>query len=84
MESIRIKQTVTPEGINIPFNKVRKFKGEQVEIIISNIGEIKPAKITRPSSLTKNLKEILEQYKDVKPFKNIDPLEWEREIRNEW
>jgi len=39
MESIRIKQTVTPEGISIPFHKVRKFKGEQVEIIISNMAQ---------------------------------------------
>ena len=84
MESIRIKQTVTPEGISIPFNKVRKFKGEQVEIIISNINVSKAKKVTRGSSLKKNLKEILEKYKDIKPFKNIDPLDWEREIRNEW
>ncbi len=84
MESIRIKQTVTPEGINIPFNKISKFKGEQVEIIISNIDGSKPKKTIKGSSLKKNMKEILEKYKDVKPFKNIDPLDWEREIRNEW
>ena len=35
-------------------------------------------------SLKNNLLNLFEEYKDVKPFKNIEPALWEREIRNEW
>ncbi|MBF0241766.1 MAG: hypothetical protein HQK64_04720 [Desulfamplus sp.] len=83
MNAIRIKQTVTPDGIIIPFNTVQQFKGKEVEIIISDTDMI-ISKVRKKNSLKQNLADVLEKYKEVKPFKNIDPLSWERKIRNEW
>jgi|GEM_PF-4984243 co-chaperonin GroES (HSP10) len=84
MNAVRIKQTVTHEGIIIPLNKVRKFKGKQVEIIIISDSDTETSETAETKSLKKNLSIIFEKYNDVKPFKNIDPPDWEKEIRNEW
>lgn len=84
MEPVKIRQTVTPEGIVIPASKISRFKGKQVEITISGIDIAESTGTTPKSSLKKSLKSVLEQYRDVKPFKDIEPLEWEREIRDEW
>lgn len=53
MNAIRIKQTVTPDGIIIPFNKVKAFKGERVEIIIISDADVQPTKISMTGSLEK-------------------------------
>ncbi len=80
MSVMKIKQTVTHEGIIIPLNKIQKFKGKKVDIIISD----SDTGTGRKESFKKKLSDLFEKYKDVRPFKNIDPLEWESEIRNEW
>lgn len=35
-------------------------------------------------SVKKRLLRLFGEYHGVKPYQNIDPLQWEREIRNEW
>ncbi|MBF0229913.1 MAG: hypothetical protein HQK63_10065 [Desulfamplus sp.] len=53
MNAIRIRQTVTPDGIIIPFNKVKEFKGEQVEIIIISDADVQLTTISLTGSLKK-------------------------------
>ncbi len=71
MNAVRIKQTVTLEGIIILLNKVRKFKGKQVEIIIISDSDTETSETAETKSLKKNLSIIFEKYNDVKPFKYI-------------
>lgn len=84
MNVIRIKQTVTNKGIIIPLNKIQSFKGKKVEIIILSDSNTENPEIRKTESLKKNLSDLFQEYNDLKPFKYIDPLQWEREIRNEW
>ena len=35
-------------------------------------------------SVKTRLRRLLKEYKDLKPYENIDPLQWEIEVRNEW
>ncbi|OQX23805.1 MAG: hypothetical protein BWK80_24030, partial [Desulfobacteraceae bacterium IS3] len=74
MNAVRIKQTVTQEGIIIPLNKIMKFKGKKVEIIIMPDSDAEIPKMNKSKSLKKNLSDLFEEYKDVKAFKNTDPL----------
>lgn len=84
MYAVRMSEVVTPEGITIPFNRVQRFQGKRVEIIIlpDREGEA-PLQVKMPS-LKDALAEVFAQYHDVTPYHDIDPAQWEREIRNEW
>lgn len=84
MEAIRIKQQVSSQGIMIPFDRVRQFQGIRVEIIILPDTENEPSPRVKRPSLKKALKDLFEQYHDVKPYPSLDPLQWQKEIRNEW
>jgi len=82
--AVKIKQTVTQEGLKIPLDAVQRFQGKQVEIIILPEVEDEAASIAKPRSLKKELTDLFAHYRDVEPYKNLDPLQWERDIRNEW
>ncbi|MGE0086790.1 MAG: hypothetical protein AB7S75_20490 [Desulfococcaceae bacterium] len=82
--ALSIKQTVKHDGIIISLNKIRGFEGKQVEIIILPELDSDTPKNTKSKSLKNSLSTLSEKYRDLKPFKNIDALQWEREIRNDW
>jgi hypothetical protein len=84
MEAIRIKQQISTQDITIPFDRVRQFQGTRVEIIILPDTEDERFPTIRKSSLKQALKDVFEQYHDVKPYTRIDPVQWQKEIRNEW
>lgn len=84
MQAVRIKHTVTQEGIMIPFNTVQRFQGKRVEIIILPDAEMAPFPPAQTRTLKTALTELFAQYYDVEPYKNINPVQWERDIRHEW
>ncbi|GAK56140.1 hypothetical protein U27_03102 [Candidatus Vecturithrix granuli] len=84
MHAVRIKEIVTPEGITIPINKVQRFQGKRVDIIILPDIEVEAPPRVRTPSLKNAIAEVFAQYQDVAPYQQIDPRQWEREIRNEW
>ncbi len=84
MEAIRIKQHISTQGITIPFDRVRQFQGTRVEILIFPDIEEEFSPTVQKSSLKQALKNVFEQYHDVKPYTYIDPVQWQKEIRNEW
>ncbi len=84
MEAMRIKQRITREGIMIPFHTVQQFQGQRVEIIILPDTEGEPAPGVKPTPFTQALTAVFERYGDVTPYHHIDPVQWQKEIRNEW
>jgi len=84
MQAVRIKQLVTQEGIMIPLDTVQRFQGKRVDIIILPDLEAEPSPRPGTLSLKAALAEVFEQYHDVNPYQQIDPVQWEREIRNAW
>lgn len=84
MQAVRIKQIVTQEGISIPFNVVQRFQGKRVDIIILPDVDSELSSRADASPLKVALAEVFAQYHDVTPYQQIDPVQWEREIRNEW
>ena len=84
MQAVRITQVVTHDGITIPFKAVRRFQGKRVEILIFPESEEEQASRESASPLKTALDEVFAQYHDVRPYHQIDPLQWEREIRDEW
>lgn len=83
MQAVRITQIVTQEGIRIPFATVQRFQGKRVDIIILPDVESETSS-NHPRSFTSALADLFEQYQDIHPYKDIDPVQWEREVRNEW
>lgn len=84
MYAVRISEVVTPEGISIPFNQVQRFQGKRVEIIILPDNEAEPLPRVQPTSPKHAFAEVFAEYHDVTPYQDIDPIQWERELRNEW
>ncbi len=83
MHAVRIKRMVTQEGIMIPFNTLQQFQGKRVDIIILPDVESESSS-SDAHSLRTALADLFEQYQDVEPYQQIEPLQWERAIRNEW
>jgi len=72
------------EVINLPI-------GDRIALMESILSSIRERFDISPDSGTKNigslkkrLLRLFKEYKGVKPYENMDPLQWEREIRNEW
>ncbi len=49
-----------------------------------NVILIKENENANGDTLKHSLESIFEKYKDVIPFREIDPVEWQREQRREW
>ena len=84
MHAVKITQVVTHDGITIPFKAVRRFQGKRVEILIFPESDEDQASRAGVSPLRAALDEVFAQYHDVRPYSRIDPLQWEKEIRDEW
>jgi hypothetical protein len=73
-------------------NEVRNLPiGDRITLMESILSSIRDGFDISPDrgkknirSVKKRLLSLFREYKGVKPYENIDPLQWEREIRNEW
>ena len=46
--------------------------------------EIKIRPLKETAKISKRLESLREKYPGVKPFEGIDPVRWQREMRDEW
>ena len=78
MFAIRLEDIINDKDLVIPFEKLKMFNHQDVEVIIL------PRQ--RQSNTTKSsIMDVLSKYKGCTPFNNIhDSVEWQRKIRNEW
>ena len=78
MFAIRIEDIINDKDLVIPFEKLKMFNHQDIEVII--LPRERQSNITK-SSIT----DVLSKYKGCTPFSNIhDSVEWQRKIRNEW
>ncbi|GAK53956.1 hypothetical protein U14_05233 [Candidatus Moduliflexus flocculans] len=84
MQAVRITQIVMQEGIRIPVATVQRFQGKRVDIIILPNVESEPPSLNSSRHFTSALADLFEQYQDIRAYQGIDPVQWEREVRNEW
>jgi hypothetical protein len=79
MENAIVVKGTLIDGMNILLKEsINSFYGEEIEIIIRPIQQKK-------KDIVNDIKQVLESYKGVIPFKDIqDPVQWQRQIRSEW
>jgi len=77
---VAIKFTSTPHQglITIPEEYREQLNG------IVNVILIKENENSNGNELIHSLEMLFEKYKNVNPFIEIDPVEWQREQRREW
>ena len=78
MYAVKLENKVDDHDLIIPFEDIRRFNHSMVEIII--IPKNEPV-LNRKN----NLQLILDKYKDVHPFEDIDDaVIWQQKVRDEW
>ena len=77
MQTYEFNTTLKNGIIILPQQIKNEIKGK-IKVIISQ------NKKKNANNLISDILKIYKKYHDIIPFKNVDPVQWQKTIRNEW